>query len=141
MKLDDGQSDEKEDMFEWTLFQVALALKATKVTNFLLKDKLLGVIPRSDLSELDLQLDQSPHIVDGTDTLLELEMRPIRAILCKKDHKMLQRIWKKQPSWEPCHFYKLIELLIEQEDSSTFQRFIAGLSTSLTQFYEPSVLQ
>lgn len=29
MKLDDGLSDEKESMFEWSLFQVALANKST----------------------------------------------------------------------------------------------------------------
>ncbi len=53
--FEDG--DRSESMQDWQLFQVAVALKATKVVNYLLEDKNLGVIPRADMSDPELALD------------------------------------------------------------------------------------
>ena len=42
------EGETRESMYGWSLFQVALALKASKCAIFLLKNKKLCVVPRSD---------------------------------------------------------------------------------------------
>ena len=95
--------------------------------------------PREDLSDPDLALDQPPHIIDDAEFLLELEMRPLLTTAKIKDHKMLQRIWKKTLAWDACHFYKVLQYYIKAKDQSGMSRFISSI-INIDHFYEPKIL-
>ena len=96
--------------------------------------------PREDLSDPDLGIDQPPHMIDDPDYLLDLEMRPLLTAAKVKDHKMLQRIWKRTLAWDACHFYKLIEFYIKTKDNAGLTKFTQSL-LNINHFYEPRVLQ
>lgn len=101
-------------MFEWSLLDVALAMKATKCFNFLIKNKLWCILPKVDFTDPDLQLGEAPNLIDfDMNELLDIEMRNLRSCLILEDHKMTQKIWKRFSwAWESCHFYKFIEMII-----------------------------
>ena len=55
-------------------------------------------------------------MIDDAEFLLELEMRPLLTTAKVKDHKMLQRIWKRTLAWDACHFYKVLQYYIKTKD-------------------------
>ena len=55
-------------------------------------------------------------MIPDTDRLLEIEIEPLRICAFVKDHNMLKRLWRRMLSWEPCHLYKIIEILISRKD-------------------------
>ena len=100
-------------MQEWTLLQVALALKASRTVNYLLKyQRQMCLVPRTDMSDSENWPQTPPNNVLDVDELLDYEMLPLRICALNKDYKMLARMWRLQNTWESCHFYQLIELLI-----------------------------
>ena len=127
-------------MYGWSLFEVALALKANKTALNLLKNKNLCIMPRADLADPGLQLDFSPHVIDDVHQLLNLEMRPLRTCIIAKDYKMMQRLWRKLPAWDSHHFYKLIEILLERKDAKGLKMLTNPINHFVTHFFEPSVL-
>ncbi len=111
-------------MQDWQLFQVAVALKSTKVVNLLLEDKNLCFIPRADLSDPELALDQAPSHIDDCEYLLELEMRPLFSCAVNKDYNLLSQIWRRPSAWDQCHFLKLVTFMAEREDWDGLNKFL-----------------
>lgn len=136
--LEDGQM--KETMQEWSLFHVALALKANKSALFLLKDKNLCIIPRVDLSHMDLRPEDAPNMVDDVNYLLNLEMRPLQTCIIKKDYAILLKIWRRLQVWDSCHFYKIIETFIKRKDHRGLDKLLSPKNHFVNHFYEPRVL-
>ena len=134
--LEDPQ--QSETLLDWSLLHVAVALRANKCTFFLLKNTNLSFIPRADICQEDLEPEQAPHIIDDVDFLLELEIRPLRACVIKKDYEVLTKLWRRAPSWDSCHFYKVVEMFIMRKDHKGLEKFTSHF---VNLFYEPSVLQ
>lgn len=98
-------------------------------------------MPRADICEEGLEPEQAPHVIGDTDFLLELELRPLKASMIKKDYEVLTKLWRRGPSWDSCHFYKIIELFIKRKDHRGLDKFISPKNHYVNNFYEPSVLQ
>ena len=79
--------------------------------------------------------------MDGGDILLQLELRPLRVCALKKDHKMMQKLWRRLPVWDSCHFYSMVEFLIEQKDSAGLNKLLSPQDKFVNHFYEPRILQ
>ena len=135
----DGQEDVK--MVEWSLLEVAVALKANRVANWLMKQSTTLIINRIDVGNPDLELDQSPNMVEDADVLLDLEVRPLRAAIIAQDYPMLNVLWRRSLTWEPCHFYRIIELLLQRNDTTGLDRLLSPQNHFINQFYDPKVLQ
>jgi len=133
--------EERESMYGWSLLEVALAFRASHIANWLLKDPKTSIMARADLSNPDLEFNQSPHIVDGVDDLLELEMRPLRIAIILKDHKMLSKLWRRNSAWESCHFYRVIEMLLQRKDHRGLRELLVPQNHFINHFYEPEVIQ
>ena len=98
-------------------------------------------MPRADLSDVDLGPEDAPHMIDDVNFLLEMEIRPLRACIIKKDYEVLKKIWKRLPAWDSCHLYKLIELFIKRKDDKGLAKLTSPRDHFVTHFYEPTVLQ
>lgn len=132
--------EDSETLIDWSLLHVAIALKANKCAFFLLKNKNLCFVPRADISEEGLEPEQSPHIIGDVDLMLALEIRPLTACVIKKDYEVLAKLWRRLPSWDSCHFYKIIELFIKRKDHRGLEKFTSPKNHFANHFYEPSVL-
>lgn len=132
--LMDGEN--RVEMFGWSLLDVAIALKATKISNWLLKRADLSIYTKVDLSIPDLDL-RSPNLVDcvGID-LLEIETRPLYAALVTKQYKLLMRLWRKHYTWEACHFYRLVDMILSRKDSMALQKLLEVPDGFVHHFYE-----
>ena len=128
-------------MQDWQLFYVALGLKATKVANILIEDKLQGIIPRADLSDPELLLDQAPTHIDDAQYLLDLEMRPLFSCAVNKDYEFLNKIWRLGPAWDSCHFFKIFEFMAERQDWDGLTQFLQAQADNINHFYEPTTMQ
>ena len=136
---DEGR--EGANMFEWNLLQVAIAFKANRTAKFLTRNPHLCIMPRADLSVPDLEPDQPPHLVDGVDYLLELEIRPLLACIIAKDYAMLLKLWRRLSAWESCHFYRLLEILFDRKDKLGLTKLLTPQNHFVNNFCEPAVLQ
>lgn len=77
-------------MLEWTLLQVALALKARRSVDYLIKSqRQMCLVPRADMSDTQSWPDAPPNNVMDVDELLDYEMLPLRICVINKDSKML----------------------------------------------------
>lgn len=114
-----------ESMQNWSLLEVAIALKAQSTVQFLLKDPKTCVMARADFSNPELKLDESPHIVDSVEDLLDLEIKPLRLAIVLNEHRTLNRLWRTPMAWESCHFLRVIELLLKH-------KFQKGLDTLIS---------
>ena len=54
---------------------------------------------------------------------------------------MLQTLWRRQPAWDSCHFFGVLETLIKRKDEKLVQRFIKPKDQHVTHFVDPAVLQ
>lgn len=139
IQLEDGQV--KESMFEWSLLHVALALKANKCAVLILKNKNICIMPRADLSNMDLEPEDAPNMVDDVEFLLDFEIRPLRACIIKKDFATLAKLWRRPLVWDSCHFYKMIELFIQRKDHRSLDKLLSPKNHYVSHFYEPSALE
>lgn len=94
-------------------------------------------MPRADLSNEELQLDDAPHINEDINFLLEMEMRPLCTSIIKKDIHMMKTLWRRPLTWESCHFYKLIEFLIQRKYHKGLESLLSPKNQFITHFYEP----
>lgn len=98
-------------------------------------------MPRADLCEEALDPEDAPHMIGDVELLLELEIRPLRACIIKKDYEVLTKLWRRLPAWDSCHFYKIIEHFIKRKDHRGLDKFTSPKNHFVNFFYEPSVLQ
>ena len=69
-------------------------------------------------------------------------MRPLFACAIKGDYKNLGKVWRnKKITWRPCHFYKLIEFLLQRQDKKGIEEFVTPQDQYITPFYEAEILQ
>ena len=139
IQLEDGQV--KESMLEWSLFHVSLALKANESTKLILKNNNICIMPRADLIDMELGPEDAPNMVDDVKFLLDIEIRPLRTLIIKKDYEALKKVWRRLPAWDACHFYKMIELFIQRKDHRTLEKLLTPKNHFVTHFYEPSALE
>jgi len=79
--LEDGEV--KEPMKGWSILEVAIAHKRTKIAAWLLKQPKTLVYSRQDLSLPDLEHTRSPNLFDisSNQEMLDFEIRPLFAAL------------------------------------------------------------
>ena len=129
-------------MVEWTLLQVALALKARRSVDYLIKSqRQMCLVPRADMSDTQSWPDTPPNNIMDVEELLDYEMLPLRICVINKDSKMLQKMWRLQNTWESCHFYQLIEMLIQKDEVQSLKKLVLPVDKFITHFFEPEVLQ
>ena len=98
-------------------------------------------MPRADLYGEELSPEDAPNVIDDVNFLLDLEIRPLKTCIIKKDYELLTKLWRKLPAWDSCHFYKLIELLIERKDDKGLGKLTTPKNHFINHFYEPSILR
>ena len=98
-------------------------------------------MPRADLCEEALEPEDAPNMIGDVALLLELEIRPLRACIIKKDYEVLNKLWRRALTWDSCHFYKVIEHFIKRKDHRGLEKFMSPKNHYINFFYEPHVLQ
>ena len=98
-------------------------------------------MPRADLCEEALEPEDAPNMIGDVALLLELEIRPLRACIIKKDYEVLNKLWRRALTWDSCHFYKIIEHFIKRKDHRGLEKFMSPKNHYINFFYEPHVLQ
>lgn len=132
--LIDGET--KIELLGWSLLDTAVALKAQKIVNWLLKRPSTCVYSRVDLSIADMEL-RSPNVVDCSEIdVIEIEIRPLFAALVTKQYKLLNKLWRRNQTWEACHFYRLIEVILKRKDMLALQKLFDPQNHYINHFFK-----
>jgi len=54
---------------------------------------------------------------------------------------MIQRLWRKLPVWETCHFYRLIEIFLARQDLKGLNMLITPANHFVTHYCDAQAIQ
>ena len=67
-------------------------------------------------------------------------MLPLTICIQLKDYQMMYKVWRQPRTWDSCHFYRIIQLFNDENDTVGLKKFLYPIDKYVTLFFEPSVL-